>query len=129
MVGFVGRTMQGPSLILIALGLLIASASPVLAHAHLKTSQPVAGSTVELAPTELTLWFTERLEPAFCSVKVIDGTGNRVDLGKAAHDAADPTVLHVALGPLSSGGYKIVWRVVAVDGHAMTGTFAFTVAP
>ena len=121
--------MQGPSRILIALGLLIASASPVFAHAHLKNSQPVAGSTVEKAPTELTLRFSERLEPAFCNVKVVDAAGNRVDLGKAAHDSVDPNVLHVALGPVSSGSYTVVWRVVATDGHAMTGTFAFTIAP
>jgi methionine-rich copper-binding protein CopC len=121
--------MKGPTLLLIALGLLVGSTSSAFAHAHLKTSQPAAGSIVETAPTELTLWFTERLEPAFCNVKVIDGTGNRVDRGQAAHDSADPNVLHVALEPLSSGVYKIVWRVVATDGHAMTGTFAFTVGP
>ena len=114
---------------LLALAMLLATASSASAHAHLKDSQPAANSTVETAPTELTLWFTERLEPAFCDVRVIDAAGNRVDLGKAAHDPVDPNVLHVALGSLSPGRYKILWRVVATDGHAMTGTFGFTVAP
>src|SRR5450755_4412311 len=108
---------------LAALGLLIGSANPVLAHVHLKTSQPLANSTAETAPGEITLWFTEGLETALCTVTVVDDAGGRVDSGQATHDSAEPNMLHVALGKLSAGLYKTVWRVVVADGHAMTGTF------
>ena len=113
---------------LLAVGLLAGGATPVFAHAHLKSTQPAAGSTVEKPPTELMLQVTEELEVPFCKVQLVDASGHRLDLLDVAHDAADPGVLHVALGPLSSGRYEVVWRVVAVDGHMMTGTYAFTVA-
>jgi methionine-rich copper-binding protein CopC len=113
---------------LVVLALLIGGPSHAFAHAHLKGSQPVAGSSVEVAPRALTLSFTERLESVFCDVKVFDNTGNRVDLAQPVqHDSANPNVLHVALGSLPSGAYKVVWRVVGADGHAMTGSFSFTV--
>ncbi|EOH8598049.1 TPA: copper resistance protein CopC [Salmonella enterica] len=35
------------------------------AHAHLKSADPAAESTVESAPGHLTLHFTEALEPEF----------------------------------------------------------------
>jgi methionine-rich copper-binding protein CopC len=121
--------MLGRGLFLAALGFLVGSATPVLAHVHLKNSQPLANSTEETAPAAITLWFTEGLETALCTVTVVDDAGDRVESGQATHDSAESNVLHVALGKLPAGLYKTVWRVVAADGHAMTGTFRFSIAP
>ena len=51
---------------------LIAILLPVAAHAHafLDHASPRVGSTVAIAPRELLLWFTEKLEPAFSTVEV-----------------------------------------------------------
>ena len=52
------------------------------AHAFLDHASPLVGSTVPTAPHELTLSFTQNLEPAFSTVEVIDANGARVDQGK-----------------------------------------------
>ena len=52
------------------------------AHAFLDHAEPRVGSTVPTAPRELSLSFTQKLEPAFSSVEVSDANGARVDLGK-----------------------------------------------
>jgi hypothetical protein len=110
--------------------ILLAGVAPAaFAHAHLVKSQPAKGATVRVAPGMLTLWFSEPLEPDFCTVEVVDDAGHRVDQGKATLDPADPKILHVALKPLTPGTYKAVWRVVSIDTHNTNGNFAFTFAP
>jgi copper resistance protein C len=96
------------------------------AHAFLDHSLPAVGSTVTLAPKEVTLWFTEKLEPAFSSIQVLDGNGNRLDAGSQA-DTKDPSMMTVRLKPLSPGRYVVVWKAVSVDTHITTGSFEFNV--
>ncbi len=117
------------SRILTALALLILVPSAAFAHAHLQKSTPAANGVVKTAPDEVTLWFTEALEPDFCTVEVVDAAGTRVDQGHVAIDAADRKILHVALKPLAPGSYKATWKAVSVDSHTTNGNFAFKVAP
>ena len=62
------------------------------AHAFLDHAEPRVGSTVPTAPRELSLSFTQNLEPAFSTVEVRDANGARVDQGKAQISA---DVMHV----------------------------------
>src|ERR1700744_6647635 len=82
------------------------------AHAFLDHTEPRGGSTVATAPRELTLSYTQNLEPAFSSVEVSDANGKRVDLGKPSINAS---VMRVGLKPLSPGTYRVRWRVLSVD--------------
>jgi len=41
-----------------------------MAHAHLKTETPAANAVVTTSPTELTLGFSEGVEPSFSKVEV-----------------------------------------------------------
>jgi methionine-rich copper-binding protein CopC len=109
-------------------GLLFA-ASPALAHARLERASPAVGSTIKSAPAEITLRFTEKLEPAFSTVAVTGRDGERVDTGDPHVDPGDPMVLRVSLKPLAAGPYKVAWRVVSVDTHVTQGDFKFTIAP
>jgi methionine-rich copper-binding protein CopC len=109
-------------------GLLLA-ALPALAHALLERASPAVGSTIKSAPAEITLRFTEKLEPAFSTVAVTGRDGARVDAGDPRVDPHDPMVLHTSLKPLPPGSYKVVWRVVSVDTHVTEGDFKFTIAP
>ena len=104
-------------------------AQPASAHALLDRAVPAAGSVVRAAPKELELRFTQRLEPAFGKVRVLDQDGKRVDHGEARADSADPRVLRVTLPQLPSGRYRVTWRVLSVDTHASEGDFTFDVAP
>jgi methionine-rich copper-binding protein CopC len=102
---------------------------PASAHAFLDRAVPAVGSAVHLAPTEVRLWFTQKLEPAFSSVRVLDRNGSRVDRGDARVDAADATVLRVSLPALAPGAYRVIWRVLSVDSHVTEGDFTFDLAP
>ena len=105
------------------------SASPAGAHAVLDYSIPAARSSVRVSPKELTLKFSQRIEPAFSSVHVFDGKGRQIDRGDSKIDGPDSTSLRVSLPPLSSGRYRVSWRVLSIDTHVTQGEFTFDVAP
>ena len=81
------------------------------------------------APSEVSLWFSERLEAAFSSVEVVDAAGKRVDKGDQRISDDDPKRLTISLMPLGPGVYKVVWQVLSVDAHRISGEYSFTVQP
>jgi methionine-rich copper-binding protein CopC len=103
--------------------------SPVGAHSRLERAAPAAGSTVRGSPPQLKLWFTERLEPAFSKVRVLDHNGKQVDKGDPEVDRADAKLLRVSLPKLAPGTYRVQWRVLSVDTHVIEGDFTLNVAP
>ena len=109
--------------ILLALGLLLLGNPAAHAHAFLDHANPRVGSTVRTAPHEVTLWFTQKLEPSFSSAQVTDGSGARVDQG--AHAAG--MQIHVSVKPLPPGTYRVRWKVLSVDTHTTEGSFTFRV--
>ncbi len=102
---------------------------PAGAHAQLDRVAPAAGSTVHASPPRLELWFTERLEPAFSKVRVLDRNGKQVGQGDADVDRADARLLRMPLPKLAPGAYRVQWRVISVDTHVSEGEFTFAVAP
>ena len=113
----------------LVLALLLAVATGAGAHAFLDRAEPRVGGKVHAPPARVSLWFTERLEPAYSRVKVVDDTGRQVDKADGAVDAADARVLRASLPPLAPGTYKVIWRVLSVDSHVTEGDFTFSVAP
>jgi methionine-rich copper-binding protein CopC len=109
------------------LPLLLFPAATADAHAFLDHADPRVGSTVHAAPHTLTLWFTQDLEPAFCTLEVRDASGARVESGKASVGAGGRNVMRITLKPLSPGTYTVSWRVLSVDTHTSEGTFNFHV--
>jgi len=99
------------------------------AHAFLDHAAPAVGSTVHGAPAQVKLWFTQQLEPAFSSVRVLDRSGRQVDKADPQVDRADATLLRVSLPQLAPGTYRVAWRVLSVDTHVTEGDFSFDVAP
>lgn len=97
------------------------------AHAFLERSQPGDGAVVTPAPASVQLWFSRAVEPAFSSIRVEDPKGKQVDKGKPAVNDKDPKLLEVGLQPLTAGSYKVIWHIVALDGHKAKGEFTFTV--
>jgi len=123
------RRSRIPLLSMLAVATLAASVVlPVAAHAYLERARPVAGSIVRESPRELTLWFTQRIEPAFSEVRLLDGAGKQAEgVGTPHIDGAEGKVLRVALPKLAAGSYRVKWRVVSVDSHVSEGEFAFDV--
>jgi methionine-rich copper-binding protein CopC len=102
---------------------------PARAHAFLERAVPAVGSVVHLPPAEVRLWFTQKLEPAFSSVRVLDRSGSPVNRGEARVDDSDPRLLRVSLPALAPGTYRVTWRVLSVDAHVTEGDFTFDIAP
>ena len=100
------------------------AANAAQAHAFLDHASPLVGSTVASAPHELTLSFTQNLEPAFSTVTVTGPNGARVDAGKAQISGSTMRVGLKAAGP---GTYRVHWRALSVDTHTTQGNFTFTV--
>ena len=112
-------------MIVLALALVLASGT-IAAHAHaaLERAEPSAGSSVPSAPQQVTLWFTQRLEPAFSNITVTDASGQEVTDGKAS---VDGKIMRVALRAVGPGTYQVKWRALSVDTHKTEGSFSFTV--
>ncbi len=100
------------------------AAGPADAHAHLDHASPQVGATVQTAPHDVTIWFTQNLEPAFSTVEVTGPSGARVDQGKPQISGNTMRVAIKAAGP---GTYHVHWHAVSVDTHTTQGDFAFTV--
>jgi copper resistance protein C len=113
---------------LLAFACASAIASSAGAHAFLDHAAPAVGSTVHAPPSQVRLWFTQKLEPAFSTAQVSDSTGKRVDRANARVDDSDPTVLIVSVPQLAPGRYRVSWRVLSVDTHVTEGDYSFDVS-
>ncbi len=107
--------------------LVLSGAVAAFAHTHLVRATPAAGGTVQTAPSEVTLRFSEKLEPKFSSVVVRDAACKQVDKGDSTVDKADRKVIRVLLPPLEPGVYKVEWKAMSTDTHKIDGNFTFKI--
>ncbi|TQK19315.1 hypothetical protein FBY40_1813 [Microbacterium sp. SLBN-154] len=104
-------------------------ALPVAASAHdeLLGSDPAPGSTLDQAPTAITLTFSGLIsqEPGATVIEVTDAAGTALVDGS-------PTIAdNVVSQPLTAaapGPVTVLWKVVSSDGHPISGELSFTVA-
>ena len=116
--------------LLIATTLITTGSTAAFAHAELKISMPEKNATLKTAPTDVMIEFSEALNPKLSKIVVQDAKGKQVDKGDSMVDGGDPKHLMVDLNTLAAGTYKVTWTSVAADdGHKLTGSFKFTVAP
>jgi copper resistance protein C len=116
--------MRRASLISIIPLLLLFATGEASAHAFLDRAEPRVGNKVAAPPREVTLWFTQKLEPAFSTVTVTNAAGERVDTGKTR---VSGTQMSVSLRPGGTGTYHVTWQVLSVDTHRTDGSFTFQV--
>lgn len=109
----------------------IASAAPLAAsarafHLALQKSEPADKAALAQAPADLKLWFTESVEVPLTKVTLTRGkdTLSLATLTQAK-EPKSPIVARIT-GSISPGAYKVDWRAVGKDGHAVKGTFGFT---
>jgi methionine-rich copper-binding protein CopC len=103
------------------------TANWALSHALFNRSEPRVGQTVSRCPKQVRLWFDSQLEPSSSTVRVESQTGKRVDNLDGHVDSSDATILEVSLPCLSPGTYRVIWKVVSLDGHSTNGSFVFTI--
>jgi len=116
--------MRHSSLIAIIPLVLVLASGAAQAHAFLDHAEPRVGNKIASPPHQVTLWFTQKLEPAFSSVTVTNAAGERVDSGKAR---VSGNQMSVSLRPGGAGTYRVNWRVLSVDTHTSDGSFTFQV--
>jgi copper resistance protein C len=109
---------------IIALAALMAlAATGAEAHAQLDHAVPAVGSTVASSPGQVTLYFTESLEPKFSGGEVHNASGARVDRGASVSGK----VMRLRVGALPAGSYSVKWHALSVDTHKTQGSFGFQV--
>jgi methionine-rich copper-binding protein CopC len=118
------QSARGYALALIA---WLIGASVVLAHSELRQAQPAPNSRHKSPPSEVKLYFTERLEPAYSTVRVNDASGAEIDRQDAHVEPLDSLVLRASLKHLDPGVYTVNWRALSLDPHMSEGHFSFQV--
>jgi copper resistance protein C len=112
----------------VLLGLaMLSSASPAFAHAMLERASPPAGSEVAASPPELSMTFTEGVEPLFSTIEARDTNGAAVSAGIPHAAPGNNRRLAIALPKLPPGTYTVVWHATSVDTHKTEGSYRFTV--
>ncbi len=116
-----------PAIILSAIFLAL-TISPASAHGSLVNAVPGINETLERAPVQVELFFSEPIEGNFSKIQVLDSTGKRVDNDDTRVDAANPLRLTVSMRSLPDGIYTVSWKVLSlVDSHITAGAYPFAV--
>lgn len=112
---------------LISLAFLLTLSEVAGGHAFPDHSDPKVGSTITDSPVQVRIWFDGALEPAFSTIMVHSADGRMVDKRDGRVNPSDPTLLEVNVPRLPSGTYRVIWNVLARDGHRTMGDFSFVI--
>ncbi|MHC3437614.1 copper resistance CopC/CopD family protein [Natrialbaceae archaeon A-gly3] len=108
-------------------GMLVVAgfATPGAAHAYLSESDPENGEQLEIAPDELTLYFSG--DGVVNAEIVVEGPDGDDVAGDPEIDPDDTQIVRVPIDDAGEGMYTVSWEVLADDGHTTTGSFFFSV--
>jgi methionine-rich copper-binding protein CopC len=109
--------------ILITILSCLVAVTAARAHAFVDHADPLVGSTVKSSPTEVKIFFTEKLVLPFSDLKILDSAGQEMDKKDKHLDPSNGAVLIVSVPPLKPGRYNVSWRATSVDTHVTHGTF------
>lgn len=132
------RRSGGPSRVLIVLAfllLLLAVGTPsASAHAYLESSNPADGATLDAAPGELRLGFSEHVVLNATRITVVDGAGRHLPVTglrlvtEDPGDTEEPAEIVGHLPSLSHGTYRVSWQTLSSDDlHRTSGLLVFGV--
>ncbi|NNF54291.1 MAG: copper resistance protein CopC/CopD [Acidimicrobiales bacterium] len=113
--------------LLVALVMLLSTASPASAHTGFESSNPGAGQTVDQPVAEISLSFSGEATPAGEGFVVLDPSG----LIREPDEVTTVDDLTWTLRfdePLAGGVVGVRWQVAAPDAHPIDGSFSFTVS-
>ena len=109
---------------LIAIG-VITGIGTAQAHTALIASDPPANAALSAGPGRVSATFNEPLQTTFAAMTVV---GPDANLWSAGDPEIRGATLAVAVRPLGPPGeYTVNYRVTSADGHAVSGSWSFTV--
>jgi copper resistance protein C len=115
-------------------GLLLAAVAvlapaPATAHSLLVGATPAAGSVVTTPPLHLNLRFNNRIEKRLSRVRLVDERGAVATALIEAGVTDAPDSVTARLPPLAPGAWRVEWQVFSTDGHVVSGSYGFRLAP
>lgn len=120
-------TLRGRSVFVVLL-VAVLSALPMhgaWAHSALISSNPSSGSTIAAIPTEIELRFSSGVSDMAPALIVRHDNQTVAEL----QPRIDDTLLRADAPDreLPDGSYQLVWRIVSVDGHPLSGVIPFQI--
>jgi len=131
--------LQLPFALLLSIGLLylmtgtVSAHSTIPTHAKVNKAIPAIGSTISQAPTTVTVFTVENInpDPNKSNLFVYSPAGDLISQGNAKVSLTNPEEMSIAIKPDSAhpnGVYVVRWITVsALDGDPDQGAFVFTV--
>jgi len=104
--------------------LLFGFASQAWAHAILVKSKPALHSSVNGPDVAIWLRFNVRIDGGRSRVQLAASDGS---LQTLSCKQSSPDILESQASGLKPGAYKLIWNVLASDGHMSKGEVPFTV--
>jgi len=95
-------------------------------HARFESSEPADGAVLAEAPARFLLEFSESVQPA--ALELLDDAGDALPLELPA-GMSGPVLEFRPKLPLAAGNYRLGFRVISADAHAVSGSVAFAVLP
>ncbi len=96
-------------------------------HAFLDHAEPAVGAQLAAPPARIVLHFDSELEQPFSGFRLEDPSGHVIERSGVQSESEDATQLSMPCPALAPGTYRVLWSVVARDGHHTEGDFSFTV--
>jgi hypothetical protein len=105
--------------------LLLLPVSQAAAHALVVTSTPAANAAVAGPQLDLRVQFSDRIDKQRSKLSLAGAAGQSFPIQSLEVESADTLAGHVA--DLPAGSYRLLWQVLAIDGHITRGEIPFTV--
>ena len=114
---------------LIVAALVLADWAPAAAHSLLLSSSPSANAVLTASPPAVVLRFNNRIEKRLSRVRLVDERGTVATAPTARAEDQTAESLVAAVPPLTAGVWRVEWQVFSTDGHVVTGSYQFRLAP
>jgi len=99
---------------------------PSMASAHSKmiTSAPEASAVETASPERITMDFNTDIE-ALSTFKLFNEQNEQISIEQISVEGH--TLTGSPVEPLANGAYNVEWSIIGADGHAITGSYSFSV--
>ena len=112
--------------ILLALAAIAFATNIAFAHSPLKSTVPADKAELSAAPAAIELAFAKDARVTKVTLtRTVDGTGEEVKLDLPTKKFTK--TMSLVSSTTGAGQYQVKWRALGKDGHALKGTFGFTV--
>jgi methionine-rich copper-binding protein CopC len=118
-----------PARLLLAAALVLVPVVPARAHSLLLWSAPPSNAVLKTSPAYVVLRFNNRIEKRLSRVTLVDDRGAKAAAPTVTADDQTAETLTAAVPPLAPGAWRVEWQVFSTDGHVVSGSYGFRLAP